>query len=163
MIQEELEKRKIDKKQRKHITKTPQKLRPRTARANKIIELKQSNPAITVREIAKLTNCDHSNVVRVLQRYGIVAQQVNEFKNHRAEVLAGLQHRILQSITSADIKKTPVGSRILAVSQLFDKERLERGQSTANVAYDAHTISASVSELRAMIADAECAQGDTDG
>ncbi|MDD4874059.1 MAG: hypothetical protein PHE15_03695 [Dehalococcoidales bacterium] len=121
-------------KQPKSTTKSPQNLRPRSARANKIIELKETNPALTVREIATLTNCDHSNVVRVLQRYGIVAQEVNEFKDHRAEVLAGLQHRLIQSITSEDIKKAPLGSRILAAAQLYDKERLETGKSTGNLA-----------------------------
>jgi hypothetical protein len=121
-------------KQAKSATKSPKNLRPRSTRANKIIELKETNPALTVREIATLTNCDHSNVVRVLQRYGIVAQEVNEFKDHRAEVLAGLQHRLIQSITSEDIKKAPLGSRILAAAQLYDKERLETGKSTGNLA-----------------------------
>jgi predicted transcriptional regulator len=119
-------------KQPKSTTKSPQNLRPRSARANKIIELKETNPALTVREIATLTNCDHSNVVRVLQRYGIVAQEVNEFKDHRAEVLAGLQHRLIQSITSEDIKKAPLGTRVLAAAQLYDKERIERGLSNGD-------------------------------
>jgi hypothetical protein len=121
-------------KQPKSTTKSPQNLRPRSARANKIIELKETNPALTVREIATLTNCDHSNVVRVLQRYGIVAKEVKEFKDHRAEVLAGLQHKLIQSITADDIKKAPLGSRILAAAQLYDKERLETGKSTGNLA-----------------------------
>jgi hypothetical protein len=63
-----------------------------------------------------------------------VAQEVNEFRDHRAEVLAGLQHRIIQSITSADIKKAPMGSRVLAAAQLYDKERLETGKTTSNLA-----------------------------
>ncbi|OPZ44105.1 MAG: hypothetical protein BWY95_02144 [Bacteroidetes bacterium ADurb.BinA104] len=121
-------------KQPKSTTKSPQNLRPRSARANKIIELKETNPALTVREIATLTNCDHSNVVRVLQRYGIVAKEVKEFKDHRAEVLAGLQHKLIQSITADDIKKAPLGSRILAAAQLYDKERLETGKTTGNLA-----------------------------
>ena len=121
-------------KQPKSTTKSPQNLWPRSARANKIIELKETNPALTVREIATLTNCDHSNVVRVLQRYGIVAKEVKEFKDHMAEVLAGLQHKLIQSITADDIKKAPLGSRILAAAQLYDKERLETGKSTGNLA-----------------------------
>lgn len=115
-------------------TKSPKNILPRSQRANKIIELKKNNPALTVREIATLTECDHSNVVRVLQRYGIVAKEVKEFKDHRAEVLAGLQHKLIQSITADDIKKAPLGSRILAAAQLYDKERLETGKSTGNLA-----------------------------
>jgi hypothetical protein len=119
---------------KKQITKSPKNLLPRTARANKIIELKQDNPALTTREIATLTECDHSNVVRVLQRYGIVQEEVNEYKNKRADILAGLQHRLLSSITDADVQKAPLGSRVLAACQIYDKERLERGQSTENIA-----------------------------
>lgn len=135
----------------------------RTKLQQKIIKIKQAHPALNKNQIAAVAGCHHVHVGRTLKAYGIIKGKVNNYISNRAMILAGVQQRLLASITDADIKKTPVGSRILAVSQLFDKERLERGQSTANVAYDAHTISASVSELRAMIAGAQGAQGDTDG
>jgi hypothetical protein len=42
-------------------------------------------------------------------------------------VFAGLQQQILASITAEDIKKAPLGTRVLASAQLYDKEQLERG------------------------------------
>jgi hypothetical protein len=56
------------------------------------------------------------------------------FVKKRAEVFQNVQRRLLTSISEDDIKKTPVGSRVLAVAQLYDKERLETDQSTQNQA-----------------------------
>jgi len=39
------------------------------------------------------------------------------------------------SLTEADIKKMSARDRVLAFGILYDKERLERGQSTENIAY----------------------------
>ena len=113
------------------ITKLPKK----NSKAPKIIELKNTNPNLTVRQIAEIVNCNHSNVVQTLARYGINPEQTTNYKNNRADILAGLQHNLLSSITLDDIKKAPMGSRVLAVAQLYDKERLERGQSTSNISY----------------------------
>lgn len=57
------------------------------------------------------------------------------FVDNRAEVFQEVQKRLLMSINEEDIKKTPVGSRVLAVAQLYDKERLETDQSTSNQAH----------------------------
>jgi hypothetical protein len=48
-------------------------------------------------------------------------------------VFAGLQERILKSITDEAIKKTPAIQLVTAASILYDKERLERGESTSKV------------------------------
>ena len=109
---------------------TLQRLQPKNPRSRKIIELKTTNPELSTTQIGKLVDCSHVNVVRVLQRYGMAQQEVNDYKTNRADILAGLQHRLISSITDEDIKKTPVGSRILAAAQLFDKEKAELGQST---------------------------------
>ena len=96
-------------------------------------------------QIARIQGCDRSNITRVLQRYGAIEQEVEDFKNHRADIFAGLQNRLISSITPDDIKKTPTGSRILAVAQLYDKERLERGLSTQNI--DSQAVSVHISQL----------------
>lgn len=49
------------------------------------------------------------------------------FQEQRADILSNLQLRMLQSIDAEDIKKAPMGSRVLAACQLYDKERTERG------------------------------------
>jgi hypothetical protein len=137
----------------KPITKLPKP----NSRADKIIDLKQTNPDLTTREIAKLTDCTHSNVVQILQRYGVVQQEVHDYKTHRADILASLQHRLISSITDEDVKKAPVGSRVLAAAQLYDKERLERGQSTENIAQ----IHGDIAKIKAAMQNkSDSGQGD---
>ncbi len=55
------------------------------------------------------------------------------FKQNRADLLAAKQKIILESMTQEQIDKIPPGSRPTAFGILYDKERLERGQSTENV------------------------------
>ena len=111
------------------VTKSPKK----GSKAGLIIKAKRDNPNMTTREIAKLADCDHTNVVRTLQRYGIEREATEDYKSRRADVFAGLQERILRSITDEAIKRTPAIQLVTAASILYDKERLERGQSTSNV------------------------------
>jgi hypothetical protein len=104
----------------------------RGSKAPEIIQAVTEHPELTTREIGKLVNCDHSNVIRTLQRYGIEQRETEDYKNHRADILAGIQNRLLKSITEVDIKAMPVGQRLMGYGILFDKERLERNQSTGN-------------------------------
>jgi len=117
-------------------TRKTQKITKRTfnrgSKAPAILKAATEHPELTTREIAKLADCDHSNVVRTLQRYEIDHTNVEAFKEHRGEILAGMQERIIKSITEADIKAMPVGQRLMGFGIIYDKERLERGQSTSN-------------------------------
>jgi len=113
---------------------TPRPPRPPTELQQKIISTKQAHPSLNKNQIAAVAGCDHAHVHRTLKAYGIIKEKVDSYISNRAMILAGVQHRLLSSITSADIKKTPVGSRILAAAQLYDKERLETGKTTGNLA-----------------------------
>jgi 6-pyruvoyl-tetrahydropterin synthase len=115
----------------KPLTKPTKQITPKQ---QLILKTKQEHPDLTTREIGAIANVDHSYVVQVLARYGISQSHVEDFKANRANVFAGIQHRLLNSITDEDIQKAPMGSRILAVAQLFDKERLERDLSSINLA-----------------------------
>lgn len=96
-------------------------------------------------EIAKIQGCDKSNITRVLQRYGVIQRHMDNYTSHRASILAGLQDRILQSITHSDVQKTPASQRVVMAGILYDKERLERGQSTEII--DHRVITAKLSEV----------------
>ena len=98
-----------------------------------ILKTKQEHPNLTTYEIAKIADTDHSHVIKTLQRYGIDRTHVDRYKAHRADILAGMQERLLNNITKADIKKAPMRDKIVAAGILYDKERLERDLSTANV------------------------------
>lgn len=135
-----------------HITR--KKPRPRQAKVtpkqNAIITLKNQNPALSDNKIATLAGTDPSYTIEVLKRYGLSSTCINDFKKNRAEILAGLQHRLISSITQDDIQKAPVGSRILAACQIYDKERLELGKTTNNTAVIHDTV-ARIKEMRDKI------------
>lgn len=105
-----------------------------TDKHEKIIQVANENPNLSTREIGTLCDCSHPTVIRTLSRYHIEREALEDFKRNRADVFAGLQHRLISSCTDEDILKTPMGSRILAACQLYDKERLEQGKSTGNIA-----------------------------
>ena len=105
-----------------------------TPKQAKIIEVAQAHPDLSFHQIGTLVDVAHTTVMRTLARYGIDQGQVESYKKHRADVFAGMQSRLLSSCTDDDIKKTPLGSRIMAVGILYDKERLETGLSTINTA-----------------------------
>ncbi len=102
-------------------------------KAEKILSLQTEQPSATRREIAKQADVSASYVQEVLERYGLTPETVKDYKNNRADILTGLQHRIIKSITEQDIQKAPLAARMMAIGISFDKERLERGQTTQNI------------------------------
>jgi hypothetical protein len=123
-----------EKIKKNQLTKPNKPGRPKNPRTALIVKTATEHPDLTTREIGAIANCSHVNVVETLKRYGINKQDVDNYKTHRADIIAGLQHRLLKSVTDEDIKKAPLGSRILAAAQLYDKERLETGKTTGNLA-----------------------------
>ncbi len=121
----------------------------RGSKAPTIIAIAQQHPELTTEQIGKLAGCGHSNVVQTLKRYGIEKQATDDYIQNRAQVFAGLQERILNSVTDEDIKKTPAIQKITAASILYDKERLERGQSTDNIG----VIGKIIHEIKSMAED----------
>jgi hypothetical protein len=118
--------------------------KPLTPKQEDIIATVNHHPSLSTREVATLCKTDHSYVVQVMQRYNIQHNKIQDYKSNRVDILAGVQHRLISSITDEDIKKAPLGSRILAACQLYDKERLESGLSTGNLA----VIHADIAALR---------------
>lgn len=102
-------------------------------------------------DIAKHQGVDHSAVWQYLDRHKIERKQVERYKADRADLFAftggritGINHAVMASIeediengilASLDPKVKGQLARDLSVVQgvYFDKERLERGQSTQNV------------------------------
>ncbi len=121
----------------------------RGSKAPQIVAIAQQHPDLTTTEIGKMVGCNHSNVVNTLKRYGIQKASTDDYIANRAQVFAGLQERILKSITDEDIKKTPAIQKVTAASILYDKERLERGQSTDNIG----VIGKLIHEIKGMESD----------
>ena len=97
-------------------------------------------------EIAKLTGTTKQAVSKRLRKYGITAENLEWYKQNRADILAGIQERILKQITDRKIKEASLQQLSTSAAILHDKERLERNLSTSNQALN---ISIGTLQLRA--------------
>lgn len=115
-----------------------------------------SNP-----EIATLLGVNQSTVYRFLERMKPEIGAVEAFKHNRADVLARIQaksldaqERIIDTLDDGLLTAfTPSqkSSMLIALNAqsgtLYDKERLERGQSTANISTISRMVDGQVSTL----------------
>lgn len=109
-------------------------------------------------EIAQLVGCSKQNVNKQLQPYRDDVRQLDTFKTVRADVFAALGRQLLHSLTPSDIKGMSAAQRITCSAILYDKERLERGKSTANISYqqitnDIEALDAEIAEIEAQLSD----------
>ena len=95
-------------------------------------------------------SCHPSSVHQAIKHL-IPTSKTEIFKRYRADIFSELQRRLLGSIADDDIKKAPMGSRVLAAAQIYDKERLERNLSTSNTA----SIRADIAALKGLTRDAK--------
>lgn len=102
-----------------------------------LIENKGNSIAAT----ARILDCNKSNITQRLHTVGVRPGYLKKYKDNRADVLATYQTIILDSLTPEDLKKAGLSQKVMAYGILYDKERLERDQSTQNIAY-ADTVKA---------------------
>jgi len=116
----------------------------------------KTEKGLTYREIAAIQGVDHAAVYRDIKHL-LPDAETEVYKSKRADVLAKMQKELLKSITVDDIKGMPVGQKLMGYGILFDKERLERNQSTVIVSYDARAIEDKIREIqdRIDVIDAE--------
>lgn len=96
------------------------------------------NKGLTLEQIATLAKCSKQNVHQRLEAVGYNKQDLENFKESRADVFAFLQSKLINSIEHAEIKKLNPYQRIVGASILYDKERLELGKSTGRI--DIHCV-----------------------
>ena len=112
-----------------------------------ILKAKQEHPNLTTREIAKIADTDHVHVIRTLRRYGIEREHVEQYKRHRADILAGIQSDavgVYFGLSAEDKRKMMMRRGLIDMGIAYDKERLERDLSTANVV----NVIADIEEIR---------------
>jgi hypothetical protein len=97
-----------------------------------------------------------------LQPYKDAIENLPAFKENRADIFAIHQQRLLNSLTDDDIKRIPPGSRFTGVGILYDKERLERGESTANVSVLSSRLDAARKRIEDVIEDENIIDADKD-
>ena len=89
------------------------------------------NRGLGYSEIAKLTGCSRQNVEQRLSTIEYSKEDLENFKNHRKDVFAFLQSKLLNSIDISEIKELNPLQRIVATGILFDKE--EKLQEPENI------------------------------
>src|SRR5210317_1888292 len=99
-----------------------------------IIDLLE-NKGLNQAQAAKVLGCHKSNISYHLKQLDYTPGYLKSYKENRADVLAALQLQILKNLTSDKFQKASAYQLTGMYSILYDKERLERGQSTENIAY----------------------------
>jgi hypothetical protein len=100
---------------------------------------------LTYKEIGTLQGVTPTAIHNAIKDL-LPTEHTEVFKTNRADIFSEMQRKLLNGVDAERIKKAPAGSLILAACQLYDKERLERGQSTGNLL----TIHADIAALRAV-------------
>ena len=88
---------------------------------------------LTYDEIGKRVGLSKWSVWQRFKTAGYISEHLQAYRDSRADVLAYYQQQILSSLSEADLKKASLQVKIMAFGILYDKERLERGQSTSNI------------------------------
>lgn len=143
----------------------PAKPRRRSAHNRKLNEKKVRELAalgVCPKDIAVHQKVDHSAVWQFLDRLKIERKSIDRYKENRADVFAGLQGKalavqekaldyLLQDGVFASLEDKAKVSLINSVNNAFgtayDKERLERGESTQNISTISRMIDNRVQEI----------------
>lgn len=84
-------------------------------------------------EAAKVLGISRQAVDKLAKRYKLDPEGVQEFRRHKGVILDNMQARLIGSITDEEIAKMAPRDRILAFGVIYDKTRLEKGESTSNL------------------------------
>jgi len=104
---------------------------------------------LTYKEIATLQDVTPAAIYKQIAHL-LPDEETQIYKSKRGDILAKLQKELLKSISPDDLKGMPVGQRLMGYGILFDKERLERNQSTQIVGYDAKAIEERLRQIQDM-------------
>lgn len=114
----------------------------------RVAELRIKN-GLSHREIGKMLGVDSSTVCRALKRLGLESDDIDHtkcFKTYRADILASRQLQILENLTDEKLAKASARDLAIVFGTLYDKERLERGESTQNTSIFQHVIEAACTD-----------------
>jgi hypothetical protein len=98
----------------------------------KVFELRFINK-LTCQQIGDLLGCSQQNIYNLLKKHFPELKNLDFFKEHKADLLAAKQAGILFSLSEEDIKKANLRDKATTFGILYDKERLERDESTENI------------------------------
>lgn len=124
------------------------KYRPKNIPIWALIEY--ADKGLTCKEIGELVGCHGSTVAKRLRKHGYRLSTLKDFKRHRADVFAYTQARIIEAISDKDLATASLQQKATSIGILHDKERLQRDQSTHNLATVSTTLEAIQAELHTL-------------
>lgn len=103
-------------------------------------------------QIAAICKVSRSAITQRISKADQAIRMTEVFCEDRANILAWYQQRILKHLTEQKLRKASARDLVISMGVLFDKERLQRGQSTANIAYAdmVKAYQAKVNELKEL-------------
>lgn len=115
-----------------------------------------SEKAMTHAEIGQQVGCSASNVQARFAKVGYTPERLKKFKALRADIFAEKQRQMVNAIDETKLKKASGYQLTGMIGTLHAIERLERGESTQNIAYadmakDSKDIDTEITELEAEI------------
>jgi hypothetical protein len=118
---------------------------------SKAIELRMKN--LSYEEIGAYFGVTRQAAHDKLRPYFGADIDVAAFKGHRADILAAKQAEVLAALDSDKIEKASARDIAIVFGTLYDKERLERGQSTQNASVFFRIIEQACDSEPVVIAD----------
>lgn len=113
--------------------------------ATQALDLKV-NHNLSVRQIAKLQGVSKSAIANRIKDL-LPTQETEIYKKNKADILAHTQLKLITNMDDKRLKKASVNNLAYAFQNLYSCERLERGQSTSNIAIA--TLPGKLAELAA--------------
>jgi len=123
--------RKGEERPKKEPRLTPHPKAAKNTAITTVVQQLRRNPNLSYSDLGKLNGTTHVAMIKLLQRHGITKEQVEDYKASRADLFAGMQDKIVASITNEDLQKASLRDKVIAAATLYDKERLERGLNTS--------------------------------
>ena len=99
-----------------------------------ILALAKRKPELSQRELAKEVGVARNTVAKALAKVSDYKDEVELFRKQRGDILDDKQRLILAAIDSKKVGEAKLRDLAVAAGILFDKNRLERGLSTNNIA-----------------------------
>jgi hypothetical protein len=94
---------------------------------------------VSLAQIARMRGVSRQAIAQTIKRHGIDAGEIESFRKARPAVLAAKQRLLLDGITTETVKKMSGRDKLVGFGILYDKERLELGESTMNIS-NLHSI-----------------------
>ena len=98
-----------------------------------IIEMAKAKPEMSRRELSRQLGVSRNTVDKALAIYVNNKGDIELFRKRRADIFAEKQQLILSSLNEKKIEAMNPRDAFVGMGILYDKERLELGESTSNV------------------------------